>query len=185
SQAQSDKLPKRYKVPPIFDAAQPGTLTKYLDELEEIFEVAGVEKEDAKIILALKYMEWATRKIHEGLATECQGDYAKFKEEMKKAYPESVDNGRGSVKRLKDIVNRHRIIPLNQRERFLRYVREFQLELTKLQKPPYAISNGEAVKLFLKGLDKEFLRAITLLLPAAAEDRRVEDPYDIEDIISA
>ncbi|THV00400.1 hypothetical protein K435DRAFT_854749, partial [Dendrothele bispora CBS 962.96] len=95
------------------------------------------------------------------------------------------DNGRGSVKRLKDIVNRHRIIPLNQRERFLRYVREFQLELTKLQKPPYAISNGEAVKLFLKGLDKEFLRAITLLLPAAAEDRRVEDPYDIEDIISA
>ncbi|THU78260.1 hypothetical protein K435DRAFT_700431 [Dendrothele bispora CBS 962.96] len=104
---------------------------------------------------------------------------------MKKAYPESVDNGRGSVKRLKDIVNRHRIIPLNQRERFLRYVREFQLELTKLQKPPYAISNGEAVKLFLKGLDKEFLRAITLLLPAAAEDRRVEDPYDIEDIISA
>ena len=121
-QVLNDKLPKRHKVAPTFDASQPWLLTKYFDELEEIFKYSGVTEDDAKILLALNYMEWNTKKVHEGLAELCVGDWGKFKEELIQAYPESVDHGKGSVKCLKEIVNDHRIIPLNQHKRFLKYV---------------------------------------------------------------
>jgi hypothetical protein len=164
-QVLNDKLPKCFKITPTFDAREPSMLTKYLDQLEEIFTHTNVTDDDAKIYIALNYMEYETKKLHQGLAKECGKSWMKFKEEMKKAYPESVDSGKGSVAKLKEIVSRHMIIPLSQHERLLKYIRDFTVEYAKLSKPPAAILNAEAVKYFLKGLDKGFMPAMTLLLP--------------------
>ncbi|KAK7445500.1 hypothetical protein VKT23_014917 [Stygiomarasmius scandens] len=185
-QVSNEKLPKIWKkAPPAFDKTQPGTLNKYLDEIEEFCAAYDVTLPEAKIVVATKYMEYETRKSLEKFAVEAGKDWEAFKKILKEQFPESVESGTGSVRRLKEIVNNHRIIPINQRERFLKFLREFELEYSKLKEPPAALSNAEAVRLFMKTLDAEFRRALTPLLPEPDEERRVEDPFDLDDIIAA
>ncbi|KAK7439592.1 hypothetical protein VKT23_017518 [Stygiomarasmius scandens] len=156
-QVSNEKLPKIWKkAPPAFDKTQPGTLNKYLDEIEEFCAAYDVTLPEAKIVVATKYMEYETRKSLEKFAVEAGKDWDAFKKILKEQFPESVESGTGSVRRLKEIVNNHRIIPINQRERFLKFLREFELEYSKLKEPPAALSNAEAVRLFMKTLDAEF-----------------------------
>jgi hypothetical protein len=44
---------------------------------------------------------------------------------LRKQYPESVGDGRGSIRRLTEIVVKFTPIALGQRERLLKYIREF------------------------------------------------------------
>ncbi|KAF5373707.1 hypothetical protein D9758_001006 [Tetrapyrgos nigripes] len=68
-QVQDDKLPKR-KDGPYFTVDRAPDLMKFLDELEELFQNRKVTEADAKILIAVKYMEYETKKLHYDLAVE-------------------------------------------------------------------------------------------------------------------
>ncbi|THV06425.1 hypothetical protein K435DRAFT_645546, partial [Dendrothele bispora CBS 962.96] len=149
---QNDKLPQAKKRAPTFDKEEPENLERYIAELEDIFEANNVEPEESKIYMALKYMEYRTRLYHVPDAKEAAGSWEAFKKLLRKAYPESVGDERGSLIRLIEIVSKHSPIVLGQRGKVVKYIREFTIECNKLTAQPVMISNQQAVALFLRAL---------------------------------
>ncbi|THU82590.1 hypothetical protein K435DRAFT_691228 [Dendrothele bispora CBS 962.96] len=182
---QNDKLPQAKKRAPTFDKEEPENLERYIAELEDIFEANNVEPEESKIYMALKYMEYRTRLYHVPDAKEAAGSWEAFKKLLRKAYPESVGDERGSLIRLIEIVSKHSPIVLGQRERLLKYIREFTIECNKLTAQPVMISNQQAVALFLRALDVSIRNAMVPYLPAISEDTRPEDPYTLTTVVEA
>jgi hypothetical protein len=186
AEIKSDKIPRPQKHGPTFDKDQPRNLNKFLKSMESIFRRGNVTTGDGKIGLALEFMDPDTADIHMEDAANSNKDWDKFVQALRETYPESVDDTRGSLRRLEDIVAQNKIIVLGQEERLRRYNKEFSIELKRLMNPPPGmLSNQQAVKLYLECFDSDFLNAMSVHLPAVTGTRRREDPWDIKDVMDA
>jgi hypothetical protein len=190
AEIQDDKLPKK-KDGPLFTVARPQDLLPYLDELEEIFMKRKTTNDDAKIVIAISYMDYQTKKLHYDIAKEARGNWVNFERSLKDCYPESVESGFGSLDTLDRIIAKYKYIALGQLERVRNYVREFKLEADKLMATevatagdPHAkieplLSNKAAVEAFLSAFHEEFRVTLTRIMPPPPPGRRMEDAYPI------
>lgn len=182
---QNDKLPKIYKKAPQFSKEDPELLEQFLAECEDIFEANSITIDEAKILLAMKYMDSKTRTFHRDDAKNAGESWETFKSLLRKQYPESVGDIRGSIGRLNELVIKFAPIMLGQREKLLKFVREFKVEYNKLDKEPKIISNQQAVSWFARALDISLKNAMVPYLPKIDENARPEDPHTLDVIIEA
>jgi hypothetical protein len=182
---QNDKLPKIHKRAPQFSKEDPELLEQFLAECEDIFEAHNIVLDEAKILLALKWMDAKTRTFHREDAKKSEEKWDTFKSLLRKQYPESVGDIQGSIRRLNELVIKFSPIMLGQRERLLKFIREFMVEYNTLDTDPKIISNQQAVALFAKALDIGLKNAMVPYLPKIDEDARAEDPHKLSIIVEA
>jgi hypothetical protein len=206
-QIRSDKLPKPSKRGPHFDHKKPSHLNRFLDEMEALFIRAEVTLDEAKIHAALNQMEYETQARHEREARAAKGSWRSFKSKLRKQYPESVDTGRGSLKKLNRLLEEHSPIEIHEQDKFSAFLRDFTIEMEKLMAEPAILSDTVARDKFQSALSEDFGEKLIKFLPELPSDsedsdesdsedeeadgeakvkkRRKEDPYDLEDVIKA
>ena len=64
-------------------------MNKYLDEIEEFCEAYKVTLDEGKIVIAIKYMEYETRKSLEKFGKEVNKSWEAFKKKLKAAFRNS------------------------------------------------------------------------------------------------
>ena len=195
TQLQNSKLPKVHKKAPVFEGSDPDGLIPWLEECEQIFAETDTTEHGARIVTALKWMDFKTREEWRTNAVIRQPGttWEEFKNELKKGYPDSAGYEKGSKRRLFSIVEHYRPIPRTEYQKFQRFMREFLAELAKLQPgngAPQIVSNSEAVQLFLAALDEAFsftvfenIKLDPNLTPL--DQRREDDLYMLSEIIQA
>ena len=192
-QVHGDKLPKVYrKSPPEFNGEDPDSLVPWLDSCERLFAMGGVEADAAKKFLALEWMSYKTRMEWRNNPEVVKNDvtWSKFKEILKKGYPESSSYESGSKNRLIKLVKESKLIRREDEQKLQHYVRRFTLESGKLMKGKRPVlSNNEAVRWFLLALEESFknlvLDKIEIDDANETESRRSDDLFTLDEVIKS
>ena len=119
-------------------------------------------------------------------------NWENFKIELKRVFPTSVIDDRGSKAGLERHCNTFAGISGANPESFNLFNMVFKSEVSKLLQPPALISNCDAVRMYLKVFTRDAVTAIlyqvkqdVLRAGISLMDRRPEDPYLISEIIEA
>jgi hypothetical protein len=195
---------RKAKESPEFDEDQPEGLTRFFDELEQNFKMAGISDDEEKKKWVGRYVtpklevEWQT------LPTFKKGTYEEYKKEITNEYPEVVTMNRGSIKKLKQICEAHQRIGFEDLGELLKLKRQFRAEAAKLTAEPALLANRGLVEYFLGCLTRDFRERVYSQLEAnhrtdariakkiaaegtdttGGERSRPEDKFLLEEVIS-
>ncbi|KAI3616967.1 hypothetical protein WG66_004183 [Moniliophthora roreri] len=118
--------------------------------------------------------------------------WSEFKKLLFREFPDSVDNGQGSMVRLQKIVAVYRKATDWDLEKLRAYHRTFKLEAAKLMRDPPMISNFEAIGFYLAGLELSVRERVQIRmadwflnkLDLETEDgRRRMDPWKLQEVM--
>ena len=188
---------------PKFSSKKPHELRRFLRMMEDLWNEAGIDDDDARKALIGKYAdqeseeEWCALETYESGHT-----WEEFKEELMANYPEAAAAERGTPARIRQLCSETRKIRLGDLDALYAFRRAFMAEATKLLKPPAAMANRELVELFIGCLSEHLASSILQFLghnmasqndkgKARADDkgtgtlRRPEDKYDLKDVCKA
>ncbi|KAK1229006.1 hypothetical protein PQX77_007950, partial [Marasmius sp. AFHP31] len=187
---------RSHKFPEGFQGSSEDEWLCFFDDIEATFLAKGITMDEAKIFCAIRSMCYALRKEVETLEASKGRSWADFKRAIEKGW--AVNAEYGSQEALRRVVEEFAPMSLQVSEvRFNAFVRRFQIEANKLLKPPALLSNKTLVDTFLKTFDAFAMKAILDGLQMMAQlraqqgvlaedelDRRKQDPYKLEEVIS-
>lgn len=168
------------------------TLRKYIWQVEKLLATCGITESKEMLDWLLTYVDLDVREEWIEFQEAKDGEYEKFKERLRKEFPETISSERGSVRKIKTICKEYAGIEQNEEGELLSFKRKFLAEANKCLREPAVISNRELVELFSSTLSRDFQRALDARLSINGktrnvlkpEDLREEDPYDIEEIVN-
>ncbi|KAF9262720.1 hypothetical protein L218DRAFT_1000282 [Marasmius fiardii PR-910] len=128
---------------PMFDQDQPDNLKHFLSQIEQYAKRKGWKLGETKIMKAIYHMSPEAQKyLIEPMELAKGDDWEQFKKDLLNEFPEVCDNDIGSVTRLGRI-------------------QKFHIEVQKLLQPgKIVLSNMEAVKRYLGGLEPQFQKGV-------------------------
>lgn len=193
---------------PKFSSKRPAELRRFLRQMEDLWNEAGVEDDEGKKTSVGKYADQESEEEWKSLETYEPGNtWEEYKDELLENYPEAAAAERGTPARIRHICREAGGIALGDLTPLYAYRRAFTAEANKLTKPPAVMSNRELVELFMSGLSQNLAQAVLQYLgaqpkaenPVKLEDkgkgkesekkpdieRRPEDRYDFNDICKA
>ena len=188
---------------PKFSSKKPHELRRFLRMMEDLWNDAGIDDDDARKALIGKYADQESEEEWTALDTYESGHtWEEFKEELMANYPEAAAAERGTPARIRQLCSETREIRLGDLDALYAFRRAFMAEATKLLKPPAAMANRELVELFMGCLSEHLASSILQFLghnmasqndkgKAKADDkgtgtlRRPEDKYDLKDVCKA
>jgi hypothetical protein len=189
------KLPNLYKKPPIWDISSPYNLVPWIETLENIFDTTGVTRDELKIRLALMWVTYATKEILNSFDSVITPNWNQLTKELKDLFPLTIDDGKGSMSKLEEIVSFIYPIDEGAKEKLRLYNRIFNNEVRKLTVPPVAIANRDSVRLYITPFTEEARTAVwkkarEMVTAKAVNDpainqRRKEDPLMLEEVMEA
>ncbi|EEB93745.1 hypothetical protein MPER_07562, partial [Moniliophthora perniciosa FA553] len=160
-----------------------------MSKVAKFEDLIPMKLDESRIYLAMTKFSYELRQQLQDRAEVLGSSWKDFKQMLFDEFPDSIDNGQGSLARL------HRIVATYQKaldwdlEKLKAYHRAFKLEHAKLAKPPALISNLESVGLYLSGLPEVIKqRVINRMdywsmnrLEVVTRDRRKMDPWQLKD----
>ena len=164
---------------PKFVARRPEELRRFLRQMEDLWNEAGIKEDKIKKESVGKYADY-----------ECEEEWAafdtyvdpytwdEFKEELFANYPEAAAAERGTPQRIREICDDQREIVLGDMQGLYGFRRKFMAEAKKLLVPPAVMSNRELVELFMGRLSGDMASLVFQRLSslAAGEVIKVEKP---------
>lgn len=198
---KSERMPRPLSSEaPRWDGRDADSLREFLYQLEILFDTCNVTSYADQMKYALSYLTMPTRVEWMGFPEYSAPNmtWEKFKERLKKEYPELVISEQGSLRELNRICDQYRPIMLGEEDRLLAFKRRFTIEANKCTKDPAIISNRELVDKFIQTLDDEFRNLLDQRLALIggqrtdaqgkainSADLREEDPYDWTEVANA
>ncbi|KAF9256911.1 hypothetical protein L218DRAFT_1006789 [Marasmius fiardii PR-910] len=147
---------------PTFDQDQPDNLKHFLSQIEQYVKRKGWKLGETKIIEAIYHMTPETQKyLIEPMESVKGEDWEQFKKDLLDEFPEVCDDDIGSVTRLGRIQSKYKFVSQGDLGKLKAYHREFHIEVQKLLQPgKIVVSNAEAVKRYLGGLEPWFQKGV-------------------------
>jgi hypothetical protein len=192
---------------PKFSSKRPQELRRFLRQMEDLWQQAGVEDDQEKKEGVGKYADQESEEEWKSLETFEPGNtWEEYKDELIENYPEAAAAERGTPARIRQICRDAGGIALGDLTPLYAYRRAFTAEANKLTKPPAVMSNRELVELFMSGLSQNLAQAVLQYLGTQPKtespikiqgkgkekekknpdtERRPEDRYDFNDICKA
>ncbi|KAF9257242.1 hypothetical protein L218DRAFT_1006410 [Marasmius fiardii PR-910] len=175
SQVSAMKWSKVQK-PEKLTGAHPDDFEQWEEEMHFAFQEGSVTEADARIYLAMRNMSYEVYKAMEAYESPFVDSYEE-----------------GSLRKLDRIVEKYRPLQLSTLDSTVRtYNRAFVREAEKLRNPPALMSNFALVRKYMSAFDKKFYDWIVDRLERKrnehleqdeVDDRRDDDPYDLNDVI--
>jgi hypothetical protein len=187
---------------PRFSSRRPQELRRFLRQMEDLWDEAGIIDDEEKKYSLGKYADQESEEEWGGLDTFQKGNtWNEFKEELIVNYPEAAEAERGTPARIKQLCRDTKGIKLGDLGAFYTFRRAFIAEARKLSKDPPAMANRELVELFMGALSPGFASEVMKYLGNKVEigklglslagdskakpQRRPEDRYDLKDVYKA
>lgn len=145
----------RSREAPKFDSSQPKELLRFFDEMEIMFEEAGMTGHSARKNALGRYTDSVTQQQWEGLPGFETSTWEKFKEQIISNYPEAETLKMGTLRSLEKMCQVHRGIDIDDFPQLVAFRREFVPEAEKLIKNGMA-GEREIVSLLRGTLTTEF-----------------------------
>lgn len=167
--SNSKKIPEPYdKSAPSYSDDEPEKLLQFLDHMERMMEIAGTV-ESAKNAFVVRYVERRVAEQWKKFDSFTES-YIKFKKEILENYPDAKNSERGSIKKLKNILNDFDAeeIGLGDSEELMKLIRAMKVEVDKLLKSGL-ITDREAVPLFMEKLTPGFREQVIFRIDMARE----------------
>ncbi|KAF9256712.1 hypothetical protein L218DRAFT_949787 [Marasmius fiardii PR-910] len=178
---------------PTFDQDQPDNLKHFLSQIEQYTKCKGWKLGETKIMEAIYHMTPETQKyLIEPMESAKGEDWEQFKKDLLDEFPEVRDDDIGSVTRLGRIQSKYKFVSQGDLGKLKAYHREFHIEVQKLLQPgKIVVSNAEAVKRYLGGLEPQFQKGVKdrlwdQLLEEKEWDQsthRREDPFTLDEVM--
>ena len=153
----SFKVPRSWQTNvPRFTTDDPEDLLDFVEQVEEIFELADIKDDAEKKRLMTSYMPFKKRTIWRSADNYANLSYDDFHKTVYNTYPEIMWKKDGTIEALEKLCNKHQGIRLQDEGKLKRFGIEFSLLFKKLSKPPAIILNKEACLKYLETLDLSF-----------------------------
>ncbi|KAF9264642.1 hypothetical protein L218DRAFT_1027319, partial [Marasmius fiardii PR-910] len=145
-----------------FDQDQPDNLKHFLSQIEQYTKRKGWKLGETKIMEAIYHMTPETQKyLIEPMESAKGEDWEQFKKDLLDKFPEVCNDDIGSVTRLGRIQSKYKFVSQDDLGKLKAYHREFHIEVQKLLQPgKIVVSNAEAVKRYLGGLEPRFQKGV-------------------------
>ena len=193
---------------PRFKSSKPEELRRFIRLMEDLWQDAGVTKDDVKKSMIGKYADQDSEEEWAAFESFDDGSWEDFKAELIANYPEAAAAERGTPARIRQLCSETIKVRLGDMPALYNFRRAFMAEAKKLKKPPAAMANRELVELFIGCLSDSLASAVLQFLgnnsPSAktkgglsgkgkgvdvatesSVERRPEDKYDLEDVCKA
>jgi hypothetical protein len=187
---------------PRFSSRRPQELRRFLRQMEDLWEEAGIIDDEEKKNALGKYADQESEEEWSGLDTFPKGNtWNDFKEDLITNYPEAAEAERGTPARIRQVCRETKGIKLGDLGALYAFRRAFMVEAKKLQKNPPAMANRELVELFIgtltPGLASEVIKylgnkteigQLGKLIPGDSKTkamRRPEDRYELDEVCKA
>jgi hypothetical protein len=189
----SASMPSPYaEEAPKFHYDKPEELNRFIRQVEELFKKCGVKTDTDKIKYLGAYADARSEREWEGMSSHAAGNFSDFKTEIIASYPEASEEIRGSLRGLREIMDKYSQISPADLTQLQAFRRAFSAEAKKLQCKPPLLSNLEIVNCFMERLTEVFRQRIldkldlaTMVKPASSRDRRAEDKFSLDEIMEA
>lgn len=177
----------------MFDITEPHLVVPWLEAIEGIFMKNGITQDDAKLSLALEYSAFGTREVLRNLPGVAALNYDRFKEDLRALFPGIIDDGRGSLTTLHNLIAYMEPIGVEDKGKFRLFDIQFEAESKKLMSSPALLSNRDAVRLYLMPFTEHARRIVfekaskaalshNVSVGATSLPRREDDPIMINEI---
>src|SRR5882757_6488777 len=183
-------IPSYARDAPKFSLTKPQELPRFLQQMEDMLNDAGVVDDEEKKRLVGRYADQQSEDEWRGLDTYQLGfSWLDFKAELVANYPEVAAAERGTPSRIRELCREREGIGLNDFGALYAFRRAFLSEAKKSMRAPAAMSNRELVELFLWTLSEKMRLAVWNFLGsrggAKSKQRRPEDQYDLREVCRA
>lgn len=207
--APTFRIPYQWdKNKPVFDSEDADELIVFVDQVNQILELAGVTDAAEKKKRLTEYPPKKKRDVWRELDSYDNGSYEDFLEDVYKIYPEVKTSKIGSIDALVRLCKSYKGIEITEEGLLKRFGAEFHSLVKKLMKGKAITTNSEACRRYLETLEPTFAASLRMmvssqnilkkqmgLLPnaqpagnaqgagAANEYNRKEDPIEIAELI--
>ena len=183
-------IPAYARDAPQFSLSHPKELSRFLQQMEDMWNGAGIVDDEEKKCLVGRYADQQSEDEWRALDTYQSGfTWLEFKAELVASYPEVAAAERGTPSRIRELCREREGIGLGDLEALYAFRRAFLSEANKVLKAPAVMSNRELVELFLLTLSEEMRSAVWDFLGSGAsansKQRRPEDRYDLREVCRA
>ncbi|KAH8802319.1 hypothetical protein DL96DRAFT_1718947 [Flagelloscypha sp. PMI_526] len=144
-------------------------LLRFLDQYEEELKKASVTDDDEKIKKVVHFVDTPLQREWEALDSFSGKNWDKFKEELKKNYPEALHDVHGAMEGLTKLSHRYNGINGYSKTMLATYSREFKTEWHKAKD---ALGEREGVLRYLSSLSEPFREKILSRLQTQREVKR-------------
>ncbi|KAM6491777.1 hypothetical protein JOM56_012817, partial [Amanita muscaria] len=182
-------LPGRHSTSaPRFDPSRPAELPVYFEELNYLFSLAAICKDQEKKKLSRRYLAiddseyWET--IPQYSSDYLQYSFDSFKQAIFESYPGSLQERRFTYSDLERFISDTKRQGIANFDDLLAYYRQFCHKSTDLVRRG-AISSGEHSRLFLQAFSPSLQQRVHQRLQMKLPDHFPDDPYRLDDIQSA
>lgn len=150
---------------PKFKSDSPEKLRRFIRLMEDLWQEAGVVKDDVKKSMIGKYADEDSEEEWAAFKTYGKGhSWDDFKRELIANYPEAAAAERGTPARIRQLCAETERIRLGDMPAIYAFRRAFMAEARKLLKPPKAMANRELVELFFGCLSESLGSHVLLFL---------------------
>ncbi|KAJ7493731.1 hypothetical protein FB451DRAFT_1164602 [Mycena latifolia] len=159
----SFKVPYAWdKNKPMFDTDDHEELLTFVEQVSQIFELAGVTGDAEKKTMFTNYLPYRKRSYWRSLPVYTTGSYDEFLEEIYKSYPEVKTEEVGSVEALLLICRRYQGVSIGEEGKLRRFGVEFLATVNKLMDATgpnrrALTTNLQACHMYLATLEKSFM----------------------------
>lgn len=183
-------IPDYARDAPRFSLGRPEELPRFLRQMEDMWDGAGIVDDEEKKRLVGNYADQQSEDEWRALDTYQSGfTWLEFKAELVESYPEVAAAVRGTPSRIRQLCREWEGIGLGDLGALHAFRRAFLSEATKLLSAPAVMSNRELVELFLLTLSERMRLAVWDFLGSRAnaslKQRRPEDRYDLREVCRA
>ena len=163
SAANKKLINPRAREAPRFDASKPAELTRFLREMDNALDEAGITSNTFKKTNVGRFTDAETQAQWENIPRFNQISWEEFKTRLLETYPEAETAKRGAISRLEKICKRNKGISEADTEELARFTREFTAESNKLLARG-STSHRELIDMVRGCLDKSFARSVWMQL---------------------
>src|ERR1700678_1932850 len=168
-------IPSYARDAPQFSLSRPQELPRFLQQMEDMWNGAGVVDDEERKSLVGKYADQQSEDEWRALDTYQLGfTWLEFKTQLVASYPEVAAAERGTPSRLRQLCRERERIGLDDLEALYAFRRSFLAESRKLLRKPAVMSNRELVEMFVGSLSEPMALAVFQFLGSKVDESRRE-----------
>jgi len=179
---------------PKFDRDNPEELLRYLDDVEQCLDAAGITDLTEMKNAARKYTDFRTANDWTTLKSYRTGTWDEYKAELISNYPEAANSTSGTFARLDKLCKEYRNLEPQEAGQILAFTRSFAYEGNKLLEKNCA-SSRELVGKVMGCLSPELARSLEDRIiiekgrrrqdiAVAADERHPDDPVPLDEVLT-